>query len=80
MTCVSELLTRKGERMEGIKLNVKALAAMMDMSIEELAKLSDINPTHLKDVSANRVKMTARDLINLSKATKVSHENIDIGE
>lgn len=66
--------------MEDIKFNVRALAAMMKGSIEELAKMADINPTHLKDVSANRVKMTARDLVNLSKATGVKIENIDIGE
>lgn len=63
-----------------IKWNVRALAANLKISIEELAKRADINPTHLSDVSVGRVKMTARDLIQLAKATGVSPFNIDYKE
>lgn len=64
--------------MENIKLNVRALAAMLKISIEELAKLADIEPNHLKAVSAGRATMTARDLIQLSGITGVSVHNIDV--
>ena len=54
------------------KINVRALAAMLKISIEELARRSDIDPDHLKSVSSGRATMTGRDLINLSVATGVS--------
>lgn len=62
--------------MENIKLNVRALAAQKKMSIEELATNCGINPTHLKDVSSGRVKMTAKDLQALSAFTGVPADNI----
>ena len=67
-----------GERsdMENIKWNVRALAANMKISIEELADLCGIERGHLKQVSAGNVAMTAYDLKSLSKATKVSADNI----
>lgn len=64
--------------MENIKLNVRALAAMLKVSIEELAKMADIEPNHLKAVSAGRTTMTARDLIQLSGITGVSVYHIEI--
>lgn len=64
--------------MENVTLNIRALAAMKKISIEKLAELSDIDPTHLVNVSAGRVKMTGRDLINLAKATGVNPFNIEV--
>lgn len=62
--------------MENIKLNVRALAAMMKMSTEDLANKCEINVNHLKQVSAGNVPMTAYDLKQLSKVTGVPADNI----
>lgn len=59
-------------------MNIKALASMMNTTIDGLADLADLNGQHLRDVSAGRVTMTARDLINLHKATNVPCEMIQI--
>lgn len=64
--------------MENVKLNVRALAAMLKVSIEELAKMADIEPNHLKSVSSGRTTMTARDLIQLASVTGVSVHNIEV--
>lgn len=66
--------------MAEIKMNVRALAANMKISIDKLAELAGINAQHLKDVSSGRTTMTARDLIKLAQVTNVSPYNIDIGE
>lgn len=58
------------------ELNVKALAAMLDMSIAELAKEAGIDQNHLLSVSSGRVKMTAKDLQKLSTRTGIPAENI----
>ena len=55
--------------MENIKLNIRALAALMKTSIEDLADQCEINPNHLKQVSAGNVPMSAYDLKQLSKVT-----------
>ena len=60
------------------KLNVRALAAMSKISIEELARRADIDPDHLKSVSSGRATMTGRDLINLAVFTGVSPFQIAI--
>lgn len=62
--------------MEGIKLNVRALAANLKISIEELADRCGIERAHLKQVSAENVAMTAYDLKALSRVTKVPADNI----
>lgn len=62
--------------MENIKLNIRALAAQMKVSIETLAEMCGINPNHLKQVSAGNVPMSAYDLKQLSRVTKVPAENI----
>lgn len=62
--------------MEDILLNVKALAALQNMTIEELAKACDIEPSHLRNVQNGRATMTARDLKQLSKFTGVLAINI----
>lgn len=62
--------------MEEIRLNVRALAANMKISIEALADLCGIERSHLKQVSAGNVEMTAMDLKKLAKVTRVPAENI----
>lgn len=57
--------------MSELKLNIRALAAVMNMSIEQMAKECGISDAHLKSVSSGRAKMTADDLIKLAKFTKV---------
>ena len=49
----------------------------MECTIEELAKKADIKPQHLLDVSSKRVRMTADDLIKLSKATGIPADKIE---
>lgn len=63
--------------MENIKLTVRALAAQMKLSIEALAEKAEIDPSHLKSVSAGRATMTAKDLVQLSKVTGISPFNIE---
>lgn len=62
--------------MENIRLNIRALAAQMKVSIEVLAEMCEINPNHLKQVSAGNVPMSAYDLKKLAKVTGVPTENI----
>ena len=57
-------------------VTVRGIAANMKISIEELAKRCDINPNHLKQVSAGNVKMTAEDLKSLAKISGVPADNI----
>ncbi len=63
--------------MEEVKFNVRMLAAYMKMPLEELARKAEINIMHLKNVSAGRVKMTADDIVKLSKFTGIPAENIE---
>lgn len=63
--------------MENIKFTVRMLAAYMRMSIEEMARQCSIEPAHLKQVSAGRVKMTAEDLQKLTAFTGIPAENIE---
>lgn len=62
--------------MENIKLNIRSLAAMMKITTEELAIKCEINPNHLKQVSAGNVPMSAYDLKQLSRVTGVPADNI----
>lgn len=64
--------------MENIRLNVKALAAVMGMSIEQMARECGIKEAHLKSVSSGRATMTAEDLLKLSKFTGVNPFNIEV--
>lgn len=79
---VTVTVTKKGESMSeknkdfSFELNVKALAAMLDMSIAELAKEAGIDKDHLLSVSSGRVKMTAKDLQKLSSRTGIPAKNI----
>lgn len=62
--------------MENLKLTVRAIAANMKISIEELAKRCEINPHHLKQVSAGNVKMLAEDVHKISEYTGIPADNI----
>lgn len=62
--------------MEAIKLNIRALAAQMGVSVEKLADECGISFGHLKQVSAGNVAMTAYDLKKLSEITGVPADNI----
>ena len=62
--------------MEDYKLNIKAIAANMNIPIEELAERCGINSSHLKNVSAGRAKMTADDILKLSDYTGIPAKNI----
>ena len=48
----------------------------MKISIETLAALAEIQPNHLKQVSAGNVEMTAYDLKQLSRVTGVPADGI----
>lgn len=63
--------------MDNIKFNLKMLCGYMKCSIEKLAELADIKPQHLLDVSAKRVRMTADDIVKLSKVTGIPAERIE---
>lgn len=65
-------------KMNELKMNVRALAALNKESIQQLAERCDIEYNHLRLVSSGDVKMTADDLIKLSKGTGVSPFNIEI--
>ena len=62
--------------MEDVKLNVRALAANMKISIKELAELAEIKPDRLLAISNERVPMYAKELFALSRVTGVPVENI----
>ena len=62
--------------MDNIKLSIRAIAANMKISIEELARRAGIAPGHLKQVSAGNVKMLAEDVQKISKLTGIPADNI----
>ena len=48
----------------------------MQMSIEQLAKETDISVNHLQNISAGRAKVTGDDLVKLSAFTGIPVKNI----
>lgn len=62
--------------MEDYKLTVKAIAANLNIPIEELAERCGISPSHLKNVSSGRARMTADDIVALSNYTGIPEKNI----
>jgi len=62
--------------MNELKLTIRSIAALKKISIEELARRCDINPAHLKQVSAGNVKMLAEDVQKLAKYTGIPADNI----
>lgn len=63
--------------MDNVMFSVRMLAAYMRVSIEELAKQCGISPDHLKQVSSGRLKMSADDIVKLSKTTGIPAERIE---
>jgi len=63
--------------MENVIFTVKMLAALMKMSITELANKAQISPDHLLSVSSGRTKMTADDIVKLSDLTGIPPQNIE---
>jgi plasmid maintenance system antidote protein VapI len=59
-----------------VKFTLRMIAAYMEMSIEELAKKADIDVFHLQAVSAKRIKMTADDLVKLSRVSGIPTDDI----
>lgn len=64
--------------MEDKTFSIKALAALMHMTIKELAEASGINYNHLRLVSCGDVAMTGEDLMRLHKLTGVPSEQIEL--
>lgn len=62
--------------MDNIKLSIRAIAANMKISIEELARRAGIAPGHLKQVSAGNVKMLAEDVQKIAAYTGIPADNI----
>lgn len=61
-----------------IKLNVRAIAANKNLSVEALAETYGLDPVHLRNVSLGRATMTAHELMTLAEAAGVSPYNIRI--
>lgn len=59
-----------------IKFTIRMIAAYLKISIEDLAEMAQISPSHLKMVSAGKVKMTAKDIVMLSKVSGIPSEQI----
>lgn len=59
-----------------IKFTLRMIAAYMEMSVEELAKAANIDVYHLQAVSAKRTKMTADDLVKLSRLSGIDADKI----
>lgn len=57
--------------MEDLIFDVKALASVKGMTIEELANACGIQVEHLRNVSCGRTKMSGDDLTKLSTFTGV---------
>lgn len=56
--------------------SIKALAAICGQNIPQLAKLADIKPQRLYDVSAGRRKLTGAEVLKLAKVTGVKPEEV----
>lgn len=65
--------------MKDVQLNVRALAAMKKISLEELAKMCGIDGARMKQISAGNVRMYAYELRKISEVTGIPSDNIDIG-
>ena len=66
--------------MEEYTLSVKAIAANMGLTIGELADNAGIDQNHLYEVSAGRAKMTADDILKLSKISGLPQQNIRVDQ
>ena len=62
--------------MNELEFNVKAIAALKKLSIQELAEKTGINYNHLREVSARRVKLNLQDVKILSDFSGVPANQI----
>lgn len=67
------------KEMKDVQLSVRALAAMMKISLDELADQCSIDRARMKQISAGNVRMYAYELKSLSKVTGIPAANIDVG-
>ena len=58
------------------KYSIKALAAMCDMTITELAQLAEIKPQRLYDISAGRRSISGAELLKVAKIANVKPEEV----
>ena len=61
-----------------MKLTIRQIADSQKISISELATKANIDPDHLQRVSDGKVRMTAEELVKLSKLTKIDPEDFRI--
>lgn len=62
--------------MDELRFSVKALAAVRGITLRELAEESHLDYYHLRQISCGRVKMSAGDLVALSKASGIPADQI----
>lgn len=62
--------------MDELEFNIKSIAALKKMSLQELAEKTGINYNHLREVSAGRVKLTLEDAKVLSEFSGVPADQI----
>lgn len=62
--------------MNELEFNVKAIAALKKLSIQELAEKTGLNYNHLREVSAGRVKLNLQDVKILSEFSGVPADQI----
>jgi transcriptional regulator with XRE-family HTH domain len=67
------------KEMKDVQLSVRALAAMMKISLDELADRAGIDRSRMKQISAGNVRMYAYELRSLSSVTGIPATNIDVG-
>lgn len=65
--------------MKEVQLTVRALAAMMKISLDELADRTGIDRSRMKQISAGNVRMYAYELRSISAVTGIPASNIDVG-
>lgn len=62
--------------MDEIKMNVKMLAKLKNMTYRELAEACGMTFDHLKGIIYGTATMSATDLLELSRVTGVAPQNI----
>jgi hypothetical protein len=68
---------RKEGKLDNRKYNIKAVAAICNTTITELAEKAEIKPQRLYDVSTGRRRLTGAELAKLEKVTGISADQID---
>ena len=66
-----EAVTQGGDKMDDKTFSIKAIASMMNWTIEELAEKSGISKNRLNNISAERTPITLSEAQKLSELTGV---------